>query len=410
MKTHNTPTPKPYTPNRQRLKALCLIVLTLLVSLGTKAADHHDLEAYVEDIAANNPRLAAYRAQRDAAVAGNRVGLTLPDPEVEFASLWSTEGSWRYDISASQEFGFGTLLGSRRKLARSRNELAEIECQQAEQLVRLAAVQLLCRISAANLKHRELDMRHKLIAHHDSTMQRLLNKGEVSKFDRNKTQVILADNEATLMREEVNRQLLFAELRGMGCTLSAEDFEIDEPRLTAALNNMGATTGTTAQMQMAAATQRERIAGDELRSARHEGLPTVSLGYRSETEPDVALRGFGVSVSIPLWSNRSNVRRAKTELAAAAADVAATQAEIESQREILRIRTAMLKDISARTAQTHAQTSPTRLLHKALHAGEISLTDYLLEIEDSYNLYDKYLEANAEYLEALAELLLLGGE
>lgn len=388
----------------------CLCVLAVLPAVPASATENHTLEAYIDQVIQHNPRLAAYRAQRDAAVAGNRTGLSLPDPEVEFAWFWASDRGWRYDISASQGFDFGVLLGSKRKLAKSRNALAEIEYHQAEQLVRLGTAQLLCRISAANLRRDELLKRQQQIVHHDSTMQRLLAKGEVSRFERNKTQVLVADYEAMLAREEVSRQMLLAELRGMGCELDAANFRIDEAGLVAALRGIGVTEGTSGDTQIAAAQQRERIAEDEIRGARHGALPSFSVGYVSENEAYSSFRGIGLNVSVPLWSARSNIRRAKAERAAAAAETAATIAELESQREILRIRTTMLKDISLRTAKSHAATSPTEMLHKALHAGEMSLTDYLLEVENSYTLYDKYLEANAEYLEALAELLVLGGE
>ena len=133
-------------------------------------------------------------------------------------------------------------------------------------------------------------------------------------------------------------------------------------------------------------------------------LPDLTVGYMSEIAQPEAYRGLTLGVSIPLWSNASKVRRSKVELDAARSrkDEAVHSFYYDMLSEYRMAQG--LKDIAMEYRAGLDKADNREFLMKAEGQGEISIIEYITEIDLFYENLEKTLEAERDYQQALASL------
>ena len=105
---------------------LLIYIITLIIPFAAIAQDGY--ETVLQQIEANNTALAALREQIESQKIGNRTGIYLSNPEVEFNYLWGNPKVMgkRTDFAVSQSFDFPTAYGHRRNIADLQSANAEI--------------------------------------------------------------------------------------------------------------------------------------------------------------------------------------------------------------------------------------------------------------------------------------------
>ncbi len=115
-------------------------------------------------------------------------------------------------------------------------------------------------------------------------------------------------------------------------------------------------------------------------------------------------QGVTVGVSIPLWENRNRVKQAKIQTSATSATFEDSKIQFYNRLQALYQKAVALQQNAQKVRQAIDNNNNEPLLKKALDAGEISLLDYLLEIEFYYNAINKALEAERDFELTAAEL------
>ena len=133
-------------------------------------------------------------------------------------------------------------------------------------------------------------------------------------------------------------------------------------------------------------------------------LPKFTAGYMSEKIVGEHFQGITVGMSIPLWENKNRTRQAKAQLQATEAIFEDSKLQFYNRLQTLYQKTFALQKNARRIRQSLENNNNEPLLKKALDAGEISLLNYLLEIEYYYNAVNKALEAERDFELAVAEL------
>lgn len=115
-------------------------------------------------------------------------------------------------------------------------------------------------------------------------------------------------------------------------------------------------------------------------------------------------QGVTVGVSVPLWANKNRIKQSK-----AAAQTARTVAEDTRMQFYNRLQNLFLKASGLQQSVTTYRSSLDSfnnavLLKKALDMGEISLLDYLLEMQYYYDAVENALAAEKDFELALADL------
>jgi len=141
-----------------------------------------------------------------------------------------------------------------------------------------------------------------------------------------------------------------------------------------------------------------------LKVTKNLQLPKFSVGYGSETVADEQFRGVLVGVSIPLWSSKRAIQKAKMEMQyfdlanvwlieSKSAETKISYQQALSLKESLESYETILSSVNNEA-----------LLRESLESGEISIIDFFNEMFYMYEIYDDYLNVEKEYYQSLAEL------
>ena len=114
--------------------------------------------------------------------------------------------------------------------------------------------------------------------------------------------------------------------------------------------------------------------------------------------------GITLGMSVPLWENKNKIKYAKAELIAA--DMKAKDAKFKfyNQLETMFLRASGLKQTLSIYKESLSGANNTILLKKALDAGQISILEYVMEMNLYFDILTQSLESEREYQKSLAEL------
>ena len=140
---------------------------------------------------------------------------------------------------------------------------------------------------------------------------------------------------------------------------------------------------------------------------RTGNLPGVNLGYGSESIGGESFTGPSLGISVPLWKNRGRVKAAEAETGFLIA---------EAERELLLLKSELSNNIrSCNAIKTNLDevlkavelSDNSKLLKKALEAGEISIGNYIIELTAFYEIEDTMIALKKEYFLLLSRIFTL---
>lgn len=375
------------------------ITLTLALALSAApavSAQSADAFSAISDSIVSNNILAKYnlskhRSDSLALLADNN----LSDPEIEFSHLWRQKGVGnKWSVGVSQSFEWPSVYSSRRKEIASAAEALAFELDASRIDIRQQVTSaLIDYVYASKL----IDLNASIVSNIDSLSalySRGFDLGEVTRLDINKLRIERISaakglsearsrlDEAVARLSALNGGSLPRRLMTLNsypdCMLRPEEQYVSEAlSLNPDLNYLDAMRQNVAQR--AATLSRQRY-------------PGFSIGYNHENEMGDHFNGFSVGLTLPVFSTRHKAAAASAavvdmdlkmldEKAAVTAGIKADYAKARS----------LLSDIMLyRSALDDADNM--RLLAKALAGGQISLTEYLLQVR-------YFLEAKLDYLE-----------
>lgn len=388
-----------------KLNRLSLSVISaLLLANSIQAQSTNEL---LDRIASNNLTLQALEHQVTARGYESMAAISLPDPEVEFALLAGSpsEIGVRKDISISQGFDVATLSGARKAVALGENELLKLQWKATRRDILSEARNLIAETVCRNALIAEYSRRATLAESMAEALKASLDKGAATVIDYNKAVLSLSEARAALNTVVIERESFIRRLAALNggesievCVLSMdpemipEDFEswFDEASQTSSM--------------LAYVRQATELSKDKLSLARSESMPSMSLGYMAELVPGSNFRGVKMGVSVPLWSSSRRVRSAKYEIQAAEAEAADAAASYRMEAESAYATAMGLKKISDDYAQILSHCDNSMYVQKAYELGQISLLEYLVELDMYYDAVTRSIEADRDYQLALTNL------
>lgn len=149
----------------------------------------------------------------------------------------------------------------------------------------------------------------------------------------------------------------------------------------------------------------------ELRAAEHgvkvsrgESLPKFELGYRHEFAPGEHFNGITAGMSIPMFGNKNNVKRAKAQAKFAGAQIESSRIDIETALHELYGKAELLNNSLKEYENIQQPSSTLKLLNKGLEEGQISLNDYIAEYETLLTIKESVVVFKRDYLKACAQI------
>lgn len=389
--------------NGLKMSILCLLVLT---GMQAVSAEVGQFDAVLREIERNSTSLAAMTRRTEAQKIGNRTGLAPENPEVELGYLPGIHGGARKDIGISQSFDFPTLYSRRGKLADAQNLSADWQLRSQRMDLLLTAeqycIELVYNNALSALYSRQVDNARDIA----EAYNRKLSLGEATRIECNKAALNLTnlENDLKSVNLEINR--LKSELKLLN---GGQAVEIADTTYSSVMPLPLDFDGWVAEAEAANPDfgylrQEVEVAKRGVGVSKAMGLPKLSVGYAGEFTPDEGYQGVKIGVSIPLWENRNRVKHARAEVAAAEQTIDDARLRYINRLTFLFEQAKELKGSVARYEEVFFRNSNDELLFKAFKGGELSLLDYLLELEYYFSSYEKLMKTRRDLRMAMAEL------
>ena len=386
-----------------------LMILTAVLTISQFSSAQNSIDALLTEIENNNTTLSALRKTVDAEKIGNKTGIQLQNPEVEFHYLWGNPSAIgnRTDISVKQSFDFPSAYAYRNQIAELKNEQAELEYKK-QKLDIFLQVRLICAdLTYQNALQAEYQKRQQNASQIAQSVETKLKVGEANILDRNKAKVTLLNTEAELRHIEIQRQTLLQQLATLNggnavdfkdsiYQLSAIDTDFDQWVEQAAVNNP----------VLNWLKQEIDISEKNTRLQSAQSLPKLNAGYMSEKVVGEHFQGLTVGISIPLFENKNTVKYARLKNEAAQHRQIDEKMRFYNNMKTLHTRAIALQQSISEFRDQLSLQSDLELLKKALDKGSISLTEYLFELTVYYDSLENLLEMEKELSTTKAQLLI----
>ncbi len=370
------------------------------------AAGAQGIDQVLQSVGQHNKVLQALQSNAEAAKLEARTSNSLGDFSVQYSPFFMPDvhGVSSSELVVSQGFDFPTLYGARHKSNRLRGEAIDWQYAASRRDVLLQAKLLCLDLVRLNREQALLAERSRNADELLAFFEQRLAAGDASAIEVNKVQM-----ERMAVRAEVAQnnaahraavQSLLALNGNMPLELGFDEYPPAEPPrdYDALLDRV-----LPADAALLAADALSRAAAQEVSVNRQQWLPKLEIGYRRNTSLDEASHGFLAGVSLPLFSNRREVKIAQAQSTASSLQLedARLQAEarLQSQyNEVQQLREAMQAYDLALMRRT------LDLLREAVLGGQMSSTDYYVEADAVYRNMQAFMVLECQYHKVLAEL------
>ena len=381
-----------------------IIFAALMTTLSTNG---QSMDALLKSVEQNNAQLIAYKKAADATKTANHAEVVMDDLELGYNRLWgnpTTIGN-RHDVSVSQPIDLPTVFGTKSKVAKGKDALADDEYLARRQDVLLEA--RLCYVDAVyyNALINELQRRCEHASAMSEMQKKQLEAGDINIIDYNNMRLTLSNTSTALTQAKAERDAVMAQLKQLngGISISVTDTVYTPISLP---ENFDEWFETVCASAPAIALTRDgmTLGRRQLALAKQGWLPKLSLGYMSEKTVGEQYQGITIGMNLPLWSAGKKVKQAKAE--AAAAESMHTAA-IESLKSVLSSDYALTKGLIKAATESRANllsNDNTANLQKACRAGEMSTLEYLISLTAYYDAVEKMLSSEREAQKAYARL------
>lgn len=387
------------------LTILAIAFGTMVPASGVRAQD--TMDRILRSIEENNASLKAAAAEMEVRKLENRSEALLEDLEVEFNYLWgqNAEVGQRHDLSVTQSFDIPTLLGMKARQATALDSQAALQYK-AERLNILKEAQSLC-IDAvySNRIRAEYEVLLDYATRLYQATEREMEMGEVSALELNKARFNLTSARAQVERAELDAKETLSRLRvlngGVDITLDSKDYGVSP--LPEDFDTWFA-QACEANPVLAYVAGEIALGSNGVRIDRLSALPRLTLGYMSEIGRNDKYRGITMGVAIPLWKNTNKVRQSQARVEVARERKAESEQEFYNSLRSEYDKAVSLKRLRDEYMLSLGEADIRDTLFKALDHGEISMGDYIAEINVLYQIIEEYLRVERDYMQSLAEL------
>ena len=383
-----------------------IYIIALAATLRVEAQT--SIEEVLRSVEANNKELQATRQQVEAQTLEAKLDNNLPDPTVTYSHLYGNQEGMGFtgEFIASQSFDFPSLYAQRRKWSKLQGENFNKQGEEVRQQILLQAKEVCLDLILLNQQQRLLDLRRENAEQLSKLYAERLENGDANILETNKINLELLNvrNEARL--NEATRTAKLQELAALngGIAISFVDtayVPVDQPASLADLQQ----EVLTADRRLQSLRSAQQAALRQISVSKAKGLPSFELGYRmNPSSGGQRYNGFLVGISIPLFSNRNNVKQAKAQSLYTDLQLESATTVVENELMQLYNRSVALKaSIDEYRTELDRQNS-LALLNKAIQAGQISMIEYFVDVTTLYQSLQNYMQLQNEYQKVMAQI------
>lgn len=385
------------------------IRLFIIISIALSAfySNALTINSVLDSIAVNNTELKARSAETQSKIAAIKATNNLGDTEIgfEYQKGDNIDGK-KYGFSISQGFEWPGIYIARTKANKSQISASEFEYLSKKLEILLNAKQLCLKIINSNRKIKTQTEIYNNIKQLYDEYEKGFKHGEISILDINKLRIELLNVKQALHRSITERSSFIEMLTclngnnaisGIESVCSYPDQELHSIET---YENHITTLDPEYNLNNAVLSSSEK----EVSIAKMGWLPKFSVGYKYANELGDKFNGVDVGISLPIFSNRNNVSRAK----------AAKSALLYTSQDVLNSKISQVKADYSQVVYLKEQvysynlvlsdSSNTEMLKKALNGGQITLLNYLMELRYFLDAQQSLLDLEYEYNSVLTSL------
>lgn len=372
----------------------------LLLACAGASQAQQTVDGVLAEVERNNASLAARRKLTDAQTLEARTGNSLENPEVEYEHMWGnrSELGKEGELTVKQEFDFPTVYANRNKMAKAQAELFGHEYAAYRQQILLDAKNLCIEITALRRKQEYLADAFMGAMQVAENMTKRVEAGDANALEQNKALFEFAAARNAFQSNEIELAAAINRLTnlngGMPIELASDAGDISTPLLSL--------EETLAKYEQASpellAILAEKAAADHyVKLSRSMSMPKLGLGYKFTHAGREKFNGVVVGMSIPMFGNRNNVKRAKAQAAYAEVEASRARIDLRSDLEQLYAQAELLESVVEQYAQILDHDKTIELLAKALDAGHISVSDYYDQLQPVFDNRLATIEMRRDY-------------
>lgn len=381
------------------MKRLLYSILLVSASCNFALAQSVNIGAVMRSVANNNKQLKAMAQSNSATIMEMKADNTLGATSVEYSPFFRSGagGIASSELIVSQEFKLPTAYATQNKSIALSKDALNKDYDLALRNI-LVEAQNLCYDLQTAIQTTSLIKGR--IGAADSLMiicrKRILH-GETTVMELNRVKI----DSMTLQSELMKNQSDITQLKIALLKLGASEESLKTDGTTPSANEAAPVIPHSAELARANAVLQQ--AQQETAAARSEWLPTLTLGYRRNTELHEASNGPLVGVSIPLFSNSRKIKASRLRQSAAQLEVESAQQRLDAQRQALQAEAQALQQQLA-AYDTKLMDQSLKTLMRAVNAGELSIAEYYVESTKIYSILQDKLTSENRYNKVQAEL------
>ena len=384
------------------------IIIATLASAVLSASGQNSIDEVLRSIEANNKELQANNQLTVSKKLEAKLDNNLPDPSVSYVHQYGNrEGMGiQGELVASQSFDFPSVYVQKNKLAKSKAASYDRQGAEFRQQILLQAKELCLDLVLLNQQKALLDQRRQNAEQLSELYATRLQSGDANILETNKINLELLNAKTEARMNEATRIAKLQELATLngGIAIDFTDTTYTPVKELLSFEELRS-EAVTSNPQLLTLKSEQIAAQRQLSVNKSKGLPGFELGYRLNTATGgERFNGFLVGVTIPLFSNRNNVRQAKAQSLYTDLQLESTTSTVESElrqlyNQSLALRTSMDEYNTVLKSQNNLA-----LLNKAIQTGQISMIEYFVDVTTLYQSMQNYMQLQNEYQKVMAQL------
>jgi len=387
------------------MKQPFLIALLALLALTTNG--QQSLDSVMASVGRNNKTLIAGAQYWEWQRLSFKTGTTLYDPNVSLDYMKGrpvTAGN-QLDFTATQAFDFPTVYTNKKQLAKSQSDQGEFQLKALKQDV-LLETKLVC-LELIFLNKQQVILKSRIV-HAEKMMSdinRRIESGDATALELNKVRINLVQLQSELrlnQGEILAKNQHLTQLNG-GTLITYSDtiypLQAELPAFEQLEQEYEAVDPMLKTLE-----QQTVIVQQQIDLNKSMWLPKFEAGYHYQAILGQKFSGVHIGMTIPLWENKYTVSEKEAEMLFTQAQVEEHKTEHYSEIRELYVRYSSLKIAYEEYRNLTNSLTSVVLLEKALKGGEISNTEFFVELGSYYGTYDQFLKIEKEYFQTIEVL------
>ncbi|PKP35647.1 MAG: hypothetical protein CVU00_01540 [Bacteroidetes bacterium HGW-Bacteroidetes-17] len=386
-------------------KIKILNVFLALIICGSAYAQNQD--EVLHSVLLNNKSIQANNTYLNKLNLEAKTGLTLNNPTISYLHLWDQNDNTGYteEFEAKQSFEFPSSYAYK-------NIISNLEIEKTEDRRKLFSIDVLLEAKMActeiiylKRKKEESNMRANYAMKLVDNIRTKLQNGYTTQFELDKaliSEMIIQNEYMDISNLLQKKEDHLVELNG-GQAIQLKVIEYPEQPIPESLNALFEHIESIDPLNKLIELE-IKIAELNIKLTRTGSLPEFEVGYKLEKSTLDKFSGVILGMSIPLWQNKNKVSVSKINMDHMKSNIVQHENE-----HYYHIKSIYDDYISASERLSKFQGLWNKLnylenIEKALEEGEISTTEYFLELKTLYELKDNLLDIEKDYQLLLSQL------